>query len=174
MKAEFILISESEFSAFGVLRQKVWASTYRGIYLDEMINHFDYDWHREKDILRLRNLAYRNWFISVDREQIGYLTLRHGEPMLLQSLYLLPQAQKQGIGRQAFQFIRQYCLDNSISVFRCHCHPVNNSAVGFYEKMGGVIVDRDEDNEERWQDSVIFEFSVLTKNMPYNRHINSL
>ena len=174
MQAEFIPIAESEVSALGILRQQAWASTYRGIYPDEMIDQFDYDWHREKDLLRLRNPEYRNWFISVDGERIGYLILRHGGSMLLQSLYLLPRAQKEGVGRQAFQFIRQYCLDNSISVFRCHCHPVNNSAVGFYEKMGGVIVDRDEDNEERWQDSVIFEFSVLTKNMPYNRHINSL
>lgn len=121
MKAEFIPIPESEVSALGVLRQKAWASTYRGICPDELIDQIDYDWHRGKDLLRLRDPAYRNCFISVDRERIGYLTLRHGEPMLLQSLYLLPQAQKQGIGRQVFQFIRQYCLDNGIAVFRCHC-----------------------------------------------------
>ncbi len=163
MKAEFIPIHESEVSALGILRYKAWASTYRGIYPDEMIDQFDYGWHREKDIIRLRNPAYRNWFILVKGERIGYLTLRHGEPMLLQSLYLLPRAQKQGVGRQTFDFIRQYCLDNGISAFCCHCQPDNHNAIGFYEKMGGIIVDRDEDNEERWQNSVIFEFSVLEK-----------
>lgn len=33
-------------------------------------------------------------------------------------------------------------------------------AIGFYEKMGGVVVGRDEGNEESWQDSVMFEFLV--------------
>lgn len=48
MKAEFIPIPESEVSALGVLRQKAWASTYRGIYPDELIDQFDDDWHLGK------------------------------------------------------------------------------------------------------------------------------
>lgn len=160
IKAEFISIQESEVSTLGVLRQKAWAATYRGIYPDEMIDQFDYEWHREKDLLRFRNPAYRNWFIAIDGEKVGYLTLRHGEPMLLQSLYLLPQMQNQGLGRQAFKFIDRYCLERGISVFRCHCQPDNQNAIGFYEKMGGVVVGHDKGNEERWQDSVIFEFLV--------------
>ena len=106
----------------------------------------------------------RKWNVNnvdnVDKMVERKENVRNGETMLLQSLYLLPRAQKQGVGRQALQFIRQYCLDNSFSVFRCHCQPDNHNAIGFYKKMGGVIVDRDENNEERWQDSVIFEFSV--------------
>ncbi len=158
--AEFIPIQESEVSTLGILRQKAWAATYRGIYPDEMIDQFDFQWHREKDLLRLHNPEYRNWFITVGGEKMGYLALRHGEPMLLQSLYLLPQMQKQGVGRQAFTFVCRYCSERGIPAFRCLCQPENKNAVGFYEKMGGVIVDRDEGNEERWQDSVIFEFSV--------------
>lgn len=158
--AELIPIQESEVSTLGILRQKAWAATYRGIYPDEMIDQFYFQWHREKDLLRLRNPEYRNWFITVSGKKVGYLTLRLGEPLLLQSLYLLPQAQNQGLGRQSFEFIDRYCLERGISVFRCHCQPDNKNAIGFYEKMGGVIVDRDEGNEERWQDSVIFEFSV--------------
>lgn len=111
---DFIPVKESEVHTLGVLRQKAWAATYRGIYPDEMIDQFDFEWHREKDLLRLRHPQYRNWFIQAKGETVGYLTLRHGEPMLLQSLYLLPQAQKQGVGRQAFKFVCQYCSERGI------------------------------------------------------------
>lgn len=59
MKAEFIPIQKSEVSTLGVLRQKAWAAIYCGIYPDEMIDQFDYAWHREKDLLRLRNPLYQ-------------------------------------------------------------------------------------------------------------------
>ncbi len=38
---------------------------------------------------------------------------------------------------------------------------LRQNAVGFYEKTGSVIIDRDEGNEEHCQDSIIFEFSIL-------------
>ncbi len=131
MKAEFVPVQESEVSELGSLRQKAWASTYRGIYPDEMIDRFDFVWHREKDLLRLRNPSYRNWFISVKGEKVGYLILRHGEPGLLQSLYLLPKVQKHGIGRQTFEFLGRYCLGQGIKRFRCHCQPDNRNAIAF-------------------------------------------
>lgn len=157
---KFKPVTESEVRILGVLRQKAWAATYRGIYPDAMIDQFDYAWHEEKDLLRLRNPQYRNWFIERDDEKVGYLTLKQGEFLLVQSLYLLPQAQKQGIGKQAFAFIRRYCSDRGIQTFRCYCQPENCNAIGFYEKMGGVVVGQEEGNAERWQDSVIFAFET--------------
>ncbi len=157
---QFVPVTESEVRNLGELRQQAWAATYRGIYPDEMIDHFDYKWHEEKDLLRIRSPQFCNWFIQLDGEKVGYLTLRNADYLFLYSLYLLPKAQKKGIGRQALTFVAQYCEQRQIMAFRCHCQPDNTNAVGFYEKMGGIIVDRDEENTERWQNTVVFEFQT--------------
>lgn len=156
----FVPAAEVDAGMLGELRQKVWAATYRGIYPDEMIDRFDYAWHREKDLLRIQSPRYENWFIQRDGKNIGYLVVRNGDGLLLQSLYLLPEAQKKGIGKQAFSFVRQYCAERGIPTFRCHCQPDNGNAMAFYQKMGGKVVERDEGNQERWQDAVVFEFLV--------------
>ena len=49
MQVDFILAKETDAMCISKLRQKVWASTYRGIYPDDMIDLFDYDWHAEKE-----------------------------------------------------------------------------------------------------------------------------
>lgn len=78
--------------------------------------------------------------------------------MTLYSLYLLPQAQKQGIGRQSFDFVSHYCVSHGFSELFCHCQPDNRNAMDFYQHMGGCIIKLDEENAERWQNSVVFRF----------------
>lgn len=157
---QFVPVKESEAGLIGRLRQKAWASTYRGIYPQEMMDRFDYDWHKERDLMRMRNPQFHHYFIQQQGRSVGYLTLKDGPSFLIYSLYLLPEAQKQGIGRQAFRFVSDFCTQRGIDTFSCHCQPDNTNAMDFYHHMGGEIVARDEGNEERWQDTVVFRFDV--------------
>lgn len=125
-----------------------------------MIDEFDFAWHRERDLARIRSERYLVFLIVSRGQDIGYLILKKGEPFLLMSLYLLPEFQRQGIGQRAFSMVRDYCRANGISEFICHCHPDNENALAFYHRMDGKIIDRDEGNKEREQDSVIFGFTV--------------
>ncbi len=159
-KADFTPITESDAHTLGSLRQQAWAATYRGIYPDEMIDEFDFKWHEEKDLLRIQSPRFYHWFIQEDGENVGYLTLRNADFLYLYSLYLLPEAQKKGYGKQAMGFTAQFCRKRGMMNFRCHCQPDNENAMRFYRKMGGFIVDRDEVNTERWQNTVVFEFST--------------
>lgn len=79
---------------------------------------------------------------------------------MLQSLYILEEYQHQGIGRTAFDFVKQYCTEMGVDSFICNCLPENWNARKFYEKMGGAIVGEDMDNEESWMNSVIYRFMV--------------
>lgn len=155
---DFVPVKESQADTLGQLRQKAWASAYRGIYPDDMIDRFDYAWHKERDLLRIRSPKFDHYFIQQNGIPVGYLTLKKDQVLILYSLYLLPEAQKQGIGKQAFSFVRQYCEAHGFQGFCCHCQPDNRNAMGFYEHMGGCITARDEGNEERWQDTVVFSF----------------
>ncbi len=157
---QFVTANASDADVIAHLRQKIWATTYRGIYPDDMIDAFDYDWHIKKDLQRIQNLNYAVYLIQADHQNVGYITLCKGEPFQLMSLYVLSSMQNQGIGTQAFAFVRDYCAAHGIHTFICDCHPDNTNALTFYKKMGGMVIDCDTENEAHWQDSVIFSFSV--------------
>lgn len=142
------------------LRRQIWATTYRGIYPDSMIDDFDYAWHKEKELQRIKNPAYAVYFITVDHRNIGYLSIHKAETVRLLSLYIVKEHQRQGIGRKAFDFVAEHCRSNNTDSFICSCVPENWNARYFYEKMGGRIVREDLDNEENWMNSVIFQFDV--------------
>ena len=62
------------------LRKKIWSTTYRGIYPDEMIDQFDLDWHTQKDAQRIQNPDYAVYLIRREGVAIGYITLHHHLP----------------------------------------------------------------------------------------------
>lgn len=147
-------------STLGHLRQRCWAATYRGIYPDEMINQFDYAWHAKHDLARITSPQFEVFLITEDAAPIGYMTIQHGAPPLLYSLYLLPSHQHRGIGRMAFERMRHFCTEQEQPFFLCNCQPENTNAIAFYQHMGGVIIARDEDNEEAFMNSVTLRFPV--------------
>ena len=70
---------------------------------------------------------------------------------------------RQGIGRQAFDFMSAYCREHHATAFICHCVPENFNARSFYERMGGEVIGEDLTNEERWQNSVTYQFTLPSK-----------
>ena len=156
----FELATEDDAQTIIELRKQIWGTTYRGFYPDSMIDDFDYAWHMEKELQRIRNPQYRVYRIVKDDCNIGYLSTRKTDVVMLQSLYVLEEYQHQGIGRLAFDFVKQYCKENEADSFVCHCLPENWNARTFYEKMGGMVIGEDMDNEESWMNSVIYRFTV--------------
>lgn len=144
----------------GQLRQQCWAATYRGIYPDDMIDQFDYAWHAERDLAHIASPDFDVHIIRDNDLPIGYMVIHHIEPPLLYSLYLLPAHQHRGIGHMAFTRMTEYCRQRNKPFFVCHCQPENAAALAFYYRMGGVIIARDEENEEAFMNSVTFRFDV--------------
>lgn len=156
----FILAKPGDESILGHLRQRCWAATYRGIYPDEMIDQFDFVWHAKHDLTRIASPQFEVFLIAEGSTPIGYMTIRHGTPPLLYSLYLLPSHQHLGIGRKAFDRMRDFCIANAQDCFLCNCQPENVNAMAFYQHMSGVIVARDEGNKETFMNSVTFRFEL--------------
>ena len=88
------------------------------------------------------------------------MIVQHSPPPLLHSLYLLPEHQRRGVGRMAFQRMTEDCIRQNQPCFLCHCQPENTSALAFYRRMGGTIVARDETNQEAYMNSVTLRFPV--------------
>ena len=157
-EVRFVPATENDAMAIIELRRIIWGTTYRGIYPDSMIDEFDYAWHHEKELQRIRHPRYAVYLISKNGCNIGYLTLRKTEIITLQSLYVMEDYQHQGIGKYAFDFVIKYCKENNAHSFICHCVPGNWNARRFYERMGGKIIGEDMENEEHWMNSVIYQF----------------
>lgn len=101
----FVEATEEDVPSIIGLRQRIWSTTYRGIYPDSMIDEFDWDRHREMELLRVHHPAYSVYLIRKGRQNIGYLTINKTDVITLQSLYIVSEYQRQGIGRQAFDFM---------------------------------------------------------------------
>ena len=156
----FIPATEHDVIPMIELRRQIWATTYRGIYPDSMIDDFDYAWHKEKELQRIKNPEYAVYFIATDNRNIGYLSIHKTDIVRLLSLYIVKEYQHQGIGKQAFDFVAEYCKSHGAASFICACVPENKNARYFYEKIGGKIVGEDLENQERWMNSVIFQFDI--------------
>lgn len=91
---------------------------------------------------------------------IGYFILKTTAPVYIESLYLLEEYQRQGIGRRAFMIAEQYCAEHEISTYYCNCNAHNDPAQAFYHALGGVIIHRDTGHKNKQEDQLTFEFKV--------------
>ena len=154
----FLPATELDVETIVALRKTIWSTTYRGIYPEDMIDHFDFDWHRKKEEQRMRNSEYSSWIIATEGRNVGYLTVRETHALQLQSLYLLKDFQRKGIGAAAMNFVKQRCFRRGRKTFFCSCVPLNQNARRFYEKMGGRVICEDCSDAECWKHSVTYEF----------------
>ncbi len=160
MAVQFVPARMADAEILSEMRRRVWETTYRGIYPDDMIDNFDYAFHNERNRLFIGSERFDVYFLVEGTEKIGYLILCRGESLRLQSLYLLKEHRGRGLGTQAFAFARQYCRERGGAGFVLTCHPDNAGAMAFYEKMGGVIVSRDEGHARNEENGVDFQFAA--------------
>ncbi len=148
-------------------RQKVWASTYRGIYPDKMIDEFDYDWHIKREQCNLQNPVFHTHLVMDGNECVGYFTyLLKDQPLWrdyrfrLYSLYLLSAYQGKGEGARIFRTVLTECKKAGCEKFYLSCQPQNIGAMGFYKHLGGRVVHEDVGHDNPAEDTVEFEFYV--------------
>ena len=160
-QVEFVPAKASDAATISTLRQRIWDTTYRGIYPDAVIDDFDYDWHQQRDLQKISNPSFTVYLIRCGDEDIGYFIFQHtGSGVWLSSLYVLREYQHRGIGKQAFAILKDHCREKGINRFACNCSPHNKNAMRFYQRMGGVVTKNDIGHENKQEDGVIFEFNV--------------
>ena len=98
----FVPAREEDAALLSRLRQRMWATTYRGIYPDDAIDAYDFAAHEARDLARLRDPAFRMFLVRDGEKNAGYFGLRDGKTFWIQSLYLLPDYRRRGFGREIF------------------------------------------------------------------------
>ena len=161
MNIDFVPAKTSDAAIISALRQRIWDTTYRGIYPDAVIDDFDYDRHQQRDRKKIEDPSFTVYLIKSGDEEIGYFMFQHtGSGVWLRSLYVLREYQHRGLGKQAFAILEDYCREKGISRFACDCSPHNENAMRFYQSMGGVVIKTDTGHENRQEDGVVFAFDI--------------
>jgi diamine N-acetyltransferase len=89
------------------------------------------------------------WLISIESEIAGYIALTFsysleyaGRDALIDELYLREQFRGAGIGKQAVQFVEDYCRSENIKAVHLEVERTNKHAKALYHKTGFVDHER--------------------------------
>ena len=160
MNITFTAAAEADADRIAGLRREIWATTYRGIYPDALIDDYDREAHRRKDLIRIRDRANRVFLIRDGEQPIGYFSYRVGETLHITSLYLLAAYQRHGIGAKVMRHVRAVCREQGFDRFTCNCNAHNLPAQTFYERMGGEAVGTDVGHENPREDQITYRFDA--------------
>lgn len=121
--------------------------TYRGIYPDEVLAHFDCAASERMLADLIREDGEQLFLIECDGTPAGYFG--YGKPtydflppdaLCLTLLYILRAFQHKGIGALAIEHVREYCRSIGRDRFYNGCNLYNENAVRFYKAMGGRVI----------------------------------
>ena len=143
------LAEQADAAALAYVHIEVWRTTYAGIVPDEYLAQLSYKqraawWHQ---VLRPRGNKPPWVYVAEDDagQVIGFVSggfegsgdaLYQGE---LYAIYLLQQAQRQGIGKQLMRTLVERMIDEGISAMLLWVLAENPSRP-FYEAMGGKLL----------------------------------
>jgi GNAT superfamily N-acetyltransferase len=127
--------------------EKVLTSLREEFTAGEMLpNPLDAETNRRVLLTLIGNIQFgRIWLIECDRETLGYIILTFGFSLeysgrdaLIDELFLRERFRGFGIGRQAIDFVAEFCLAEGIRVIHLEVEQGNEAAKGLYHKTGFV------------------------------------
>lgn len=146
-------------------RHIVWQQTYRGIYPDSKLDVYDLETYALRDQEKLAD-PQNHYYLFMDGTYcVGYFSFgpyHYGSykdfPLCINHLYIRNDYKRKGLGRCAFDRIKQYCRENDIHKFFCGCNANNLPAVSFYRHMGGTVGDEADRTLPKEDQIIHFEF----------------
>ncbi len=165
-KINIRLAEEKDCKELAKVKRAAWETTYRGIYPDNILDDYNFETQEEKfrNIIKSDTL---NVYVVVDQDKIvGYMS--EGVPVrpygdYEQSIgifYLLKDYQGKGLGKELFNIAYKSIKEKGYKRFFISCNKYNLNAQKFYEKMGGKIVNIDDDNLDRSKPQIVFHYDI--------------
>lgn len=143
-------------------RQKVWETTYRGIYPNEWIDNYDLPTKMAKDRENLENPDVIS-YVAMDGDRcVGYFSYGpvDGGEFYLRNLYFLLDYQGKGLGKLAFSYLQKDCIRLGYSGFYVHCNYHNLPARRFYVHMGGVYAGNNGFHKNKAEDQCRYNYTI--------------
>lgn len=149
------------------LKREIWETTYRGIYPNEKIDNYDYMENELKFKNFINNPCQQLYVVSDKTQIVAYIEF--GKPFRpfkdysqeIGLFYIKKDYQRHGIGKVLFNLVLNYIKTTNVNEFFISCHKYNINARKFYEKMGGKLVQVDEDTCNNGIPQVKYEYNVI-------------
>jgi len=148
------------------LKKKVWETTYRGIYPDEKIDNFDLTENSEKFKAIIKNPNIKLFVVEDGGSVVGYMDCGNlfkpykNYKQEIGLLYILEEYQGKGLGRKLFEKGFNEIKNNGYNEFIVSCNKYNIQAQEFYKRMGGIIIDIDNDEDDKSKPQVKFLYKI--------------
>ena len=160
------LANKNDCDELSKLKHTVWNETYRGIYSDEKIDNYDHKKYTDKFLGIINNPDVDLYVVEDNNKLVGYMD--YGKPFRpykdynqeIGLLYLLKDYQRKGIGTKLFNMAYNKIKEKGYKEFFISCNKYNINAQEFYKKMGGEIIDIDEDNIDKSIPQVKFLYKI--------------
>ena len=160
------LANKNDCDELSKLKHTVWNETYRGIYSDEKIDNYDHKKYTDKFLGIINNPNVDLYVVEDNNKLVGYMD--YGKPFRpykdynqeIGLLYLLKDYQRKGIGTKLFNMAYNKIKEKGYKEFFISCNKYNINAQEFYKKMGGEIIDIDEDNIDKSIPQVKFLYKI--------------
>ncbi len=131
--------SERDLPKVSALLAETWHATYDALYGPDKVSEITAKWHSVPALTEKLKRKHAEFVVADDGRVLagmGYAALSEADPKVavLHQLYVLPQYQRQGVGRDLFAEL-ETCFPDA-RVMRLEVEPKNTAAIAFYEAHG--------------------------------------
>ncbi|MFM7473989.1 MAG: GNAT family N-acetyltransferase [Crocinitomicaceae bacterium] len=133
------LIAYNDLEIVSDLAYKIWPVVYKNMISQDQISYM-LNWKYSRETLQNAHIS-GDYFYAYYREEeaVGFIHLQPNHEVLkLQKIYILPEFQKKGIGREFINFCNIFCQQNNFKELELQVNR-ENPAVFFYLKNGFSI-----------------------------------
>lgn len=143
-----ITISEAGLNDINTIQKitnSTWPITYGEILSKEQLKYMlDLFYSDEALTRQIESKEQMFYLISDSESTIGFIGIEHhynSEPVTkIHKIYLLPETQGKGYGKQVFDFIEKLALENKAKALLLNVNRYN-TALNFYKKLGFEIIE---------------------------------
>ena len=160
----FVEIKLNEIKDFAILTSKIWHEYWTCILSDEQIDYMVDKFQSENAIInQINNENYTYFYIMYDNQKAGYIGLSDKQDYLfLSKLYLKKEYRHKGIGKKAFDFIKQFAENNGYNKIQLTVNKYNENTINAYNKWGFKTIDSvvTDIGNDFVMDDYIMEYSI--------------
>lgn len=131
----------ADLPAVRALLVETWHATYDNLYGARRVTEITDDWHSLANLAAQSRREGTVFLVALDGDAVlgtSLARLKAGGKVLLDRLYIRPDAQRRGVGKR---LLEATCARfPAQSLIRLEVEPQNISAIRFYEKQGFVAV----------------------------------
>lgn len=136
--------SDRDIEPVRTLLTKTWHATYDALYGEEKVSQMIASWHSPQAIKERIEKKGGEFLVADDGKRLGgmgyaAMSTKMTKTALLHQLYVAPEFQRQGVGRDIFAEL-ETCFPDA-EIMRLEVDPKNAAAIAFYQGVGFVQID---------------------------------